>query len=137
MTKAEISRVRAGDGPSLVEAYTYRWNSHVGPEDDGANNYRAAGEMAFWKDNCPIVLLGEKLREARLLDDAAHAEMESEIAAEIASNFRFAKEGPFPTDTNWHRMNYRDASPVADRLLGTAEGGSFDQNQAEAKLGPY
>ena len=135
--KAEISRVRAGDGPSLVEAYTYRWNSHVGPEDDGANNYRAAGEMAFWKDNCPIVLLGEKLREARLLDDAAHAEMESEIAAEIASNFRFAKEGPFPTDTNWHRMNYRDASPVADRLLGTAEGGSFDQNQAEAKLGPY
>jgi TPP-dependent pyruvate/acetoin dehydrogenase alpha subunit len=135
--KAEISRVRAGDGPALVEAYTYRWNSHVGPEDDGANNYRAAGEMAFWRDNCPIVLLGEKLREARLLDDAAHAAMESEIAAEIALNFRFAKEGPFPTDTNWHRMNYRDASPVADRLLGTAEGGLFDQNQAEAKLGPY
>src|SRR3984893_2587463 len=36
----EIERLRAGDGPALVEAYTYRWNSHVGPEDDGANAYR-------------------------------------------------------------------------------------------------
>jgi pyruvate dehydrogenase E1 component alpha subunit len=135
--KEEIARIRAGDGPALVEAYTYRWNSHVGPEDDGANNYRPAGEMAFWRDNCPIALLEERLREARLLDDAARAAMESEIAAEIAANFAFAKSGAFPSDTNWHRMNYEDASPVADRLLGTVEGGMFDQNQAEAKLGPY
>jgi pyruvate dehydrogenase E1 component alpha subunit len=135
--KEEIARIRSGDGPALVEAYTYRWNSHVGPEDDGANHYRTAEEMAFWKDNCPIALLEEKLREARLFDDAARAAMESEVAAEIASNFAYAKSGAFPTDTNWHRMNFKDASPVADRLLGTVEGGVFDQNQAEAKLGPY
>jgi len=135
--KAEIARIRSGDGPALVEAYTYRWNSHVGPEDDGANNYRTAEEMRFWMDNCPIVLLGEKLREAGLLGDAAKVLMESEITAEIASNLKFAKESPFPTDTNWHRLNYNDLSPVADRLLGTAKGGSFDQNQDEAKLGPY
>jgi hypothetical protein len=63
--------------------------------------------------------------------------MESEIAGEIAGNFKFAKESPFPGDPSWHRMNYEDASPVADRLLGTLESGNFDQNQAEAKLGPY
>jgi pyruvate dehydrogenase E1 component alpha subunit len=135
--KAEIARVRAGDGPALVEAYTYRWNSHVGPEDDGANNYRGADEMKFWKDNCPIVLLEEGLRKAGLLDDDAKDAMEAEIAAEIATNFKFAKESPFPVDHSWHRMNYEDASPVADRLLGTLESGSFDQNQDEAKLGPY
>ncbi len=134
---AEIGRLRAGDGPALVEAYTYRWNSHVGPEDDGANNYRPADEIRFWKDNCPIVLFEEKLREARLLDDAAKAAMEAEIAAEIAGNFKFAKESPFPKDTDWRRMNYEDASPMADKLLGTAAGGAFDQYQAEAKLGPY
>ncbi|HVT73256.1 MAG TPA: thiamine pyrophosphate-dependent dehydrogenase E1 component subunit alpha [Lacunisphaera sp.] len=135
---AELDRLRAGDGPALIEAYTYRWNSHVGPEDDSANAYRQPGEMEFWKENCPIVLLGEKLRAAGLLDDALAARLEGEIATEIAANFKFAKESPFPTDTNWRRMNYEDATPLADRLLGvSAAGGNFDQDQDEARLGPY
>ncbi len=135
---AEIKRLRAGDGPALVEAYTYRWNSHVGPEDDGVNAYRSAEEMKFWKDNCPIVLLEEKLRAAGHLTDALKARCESEIAAEIAANFKYAKDSPFPTDTNWRRMNWDDSSPLADKLLGVASGGeNFDQNQAEARLGPY
>lgn len=134
---AEIARLRAGDGPALVEAYTYRWNSHVGPEDDGANNYRTAEEMKYWKENCPVVLMEEKLLEAGLLDAAAKAKMEAEIAAEIAGHFKFAKESPFPQDTDWRRMNYEDASPLADKLLGTSATGAFDPDQAEAKLGPY
>jgi TPP-dependent pyruvate/acetoin dehydrogenase alpha subunit len=135
--KGEIGRLRAGDGPALVEAYTYRWNSHVGPEDDSANNYRAPGEIEFWKANCPIVLLEEGLREAGRMDDSAKAALESEIAREIAANFKFAKESPFPKDTDWRRMNFEDASPMADRLLGSADRGAFDHDQAEAKLGPY
>jgi pyruvate dehydrogenase E1 component alpha subunit len=135
--EAEMKRLREGDGPALVEAYTYRWNSHVGPEDDSSNNYRAPGEMEFWKDNCPIVLLEERLRERGMLDDAAKADLEREIALEIAANFKFAKESPFPTVKDWHRMNFEDASPMADRLLGTASRGGFDPDQAESKLGPY
>jgi TPP-dependent pyruvate/acetoin dehydrogenase alpha subunit len=134
---SEMARLREGDGPALVEAYTYRWNSHVGPEDDGANNYRTTDELKFWKENCPIVLFEEKLRSSGLLTDSTKATMEGEIAAEIAANFKFAKESPFPTDTDWHKMNYADASPIADRLLGSAAGGTFNQDQAEAKLGPY
>ncbi len=135
---AEIERLRNGDGPALIEAYTYRWNSHVGPEDDSANAYRQPGEMEFWKANCPIVLLGEKLRAAGLLTDALSARYEAEVAAEVAANFKFAKESPFPTDTHWRQMNYADASPLADRLLGVAtRGAGFDQYQDEAKLGPY
>ncbi len=136
---AEIERLRNGDGPALIEAYTYRWNSHVGPEDDGANNYRASGEMEFWMNNCPISLLDEKLRSCGQLDDACVAGFEAEVASEIAANFQFAKESPFPTDTHWRQMNYEDATPLADQLLGIAgaDGGRFDQNQDEAKLGPY
>lgn len=136
---AEIERLRNGDGPALIEAYTYRWNSHVGPEDDSANAYRQAGEIEFWKNNCPISLLGEKLRTAGLFDDALSARYEAEVATEIAANFKFAKESPFPTDTHWRAMNYEDATPLADKLLGptTAGSGAFDQYQDEARLGPY
>jgi TPP-dependent pyruvate/acetoin dehydrogenase alpha subunit len=133
----EIELLRRGDGPGLVEAYTYRWNSHVGPEDDSANAYRPPEEIQFWKDNDPLVLMEEKLRADGWLDDARQSEFEKEVADEIAGNFKFAKESPFPSDTDWHRMTYEDATPLADKLLGTAVGGDFDHYQADAKLGPY
>lgn len=135
--RQEIERLRAGDGPALVEAYTYRWNSHVGPEDDSANAYRVTGEMQFWKENCPISLMEEQLRAVDWLDDAGKSRFEADVAAEIAANFKFAKESPFPQETEWHRMNYEDATPLADQLLGTVVGGEFDHYQADAKLGPY
>lgn len=137
--QGEIARLRAGDGPALVEAYTYRLNSHVGPEDDGFNGYRSKDEMQFWKDNCPVRLLEDGLRRRGALSDALRGQIEQEAVAEIAANFKFAKESPFPTDTAWRRMNWDDSSPLADKLLGTAASSSvgFDQYQAEAKLGPY
>ena len=134
---SEAARLRAGDGPALVEAYTYRWNSHVGPEDDGANRYRTSEEMNFWKQNCPILLLKHKLDEAQWIDEALWKSWESEISLEIAENFRFAQESPFPHGIDWHRANLEFQNPLADQLLKEAEQGKYDQYQAEAKLGPY
>jgi pyruvate dehydrogenase E1 component alpha subunit len=133
----EVQRIREGKGPALVEAYTYRWNSHVGPEDDGLNNYRSAEEMAFWKENCPIRLLREKLVEAGHLSESDLARLEAEAAQEIADCFRFAKESPFPEAPDWGSINWASGAPVADKLLGTQSGGDFDQFQADARLAPY
>ena len=135
--RAEMARVRDGEGPALVEAYTYRWNSHVGPEDDGVNNYRSAAELQFWKDNCPIALLADKLETADLLTAEMKARMEQEIAGEIAANFKYARESPFPSGTDWRSMNWDDSSPLADKLLGTQPRSEFDHCQPEAKLQPY
>jgi pyruvate dehydrogenase E1 component alpha subunit len=134
---AELEAQRKGQGPSLVEAYTYRWNSHVGPEDDSINNYRPPDEIAFWKDNCPIKLIEEKLLDAGYLTDELKRRIETDIAAEITENFRFAQESPFPADINWQDANWASASPLADALLSETEGDVFDHTQAEARLGPY
>ncbi len=133
----EMQRIRAGNGPALVEAYTYRWNSHVGPEDDGANNYRSPEEMQFWKDNCPIRLLREKLVEAGYLTEGGLARLEAESAEEIAECFRFAKESPFPETSDLTSGNWAAGAPVADQLLGTQAEGEFDQFQSDARLAPY
>ncbi len=132
-----MDRVRRGEGPALLEAYTYRWNSHVGPEDDGANQYRTAEEMAFWKSNCPISLLEERLLACGYLNENAKADLEAGIAAEIESHFRFAKESPFPRHADWRALNWNDSAPEADRLLGTLDVSDFDQHQPDAKLEPY
>lgn len=135
--EGELRRIRQGDGPALVEGYTHRWGSHVGPEDDSANNYRSAEELQFWKDNCPIELLRERLVADGLLTRETETKMETEIADEIAGHFEYAKSSPFPETPDWAAVNLDSSSPVADKLLGTADEGQFNQFQADAKLGPY
>jgi pyruvate dehydrogenase E1 component alpha subunit len=134
----EMALLRQGRGPALVEAYTYRWNSHVGPEDDGVNQYRTDEEIAFWRTNCPIKLLESKLRAVGYLTAVIEARIEREISNEIMENFRFAKQSPFPAkDIDWHDANWTDLSPLADLLLTETEADIFDHTQAEARLGPY
>jgi dTDP-3-amino-2,3,6-trideoxy-4-keto-D-glucose/dTDP-3-amino-3,4,6-trideoxy-alpha-D-glucose/dTDP-2,6-dideoxy-D-kanosamine transaminase len=133
----EIEAVRAGRGPGLVEAYTCRWNSHVGPEDDNVNQYRTAEEVEFWKQNCPIALLTEKLTAAGHIAPSAISAMETEIAGEIAANFEFAKESPFPGKPDWFASNWNDSTDLASRLLETRSESKFDHDQADARLNPY
>ncbi len=106
-----IQSMRRGEGPRFIQAYTYRWNSHVGPEDDSVNNYRAPGELDFWKQNCPIVLLEEKLLAAGILTAAQKDQILGEIDKEIQDAFAFAKKSPFPKNADWAALNYCAVSP--------------------------
>jgi len=135
--KSAVDHARTGEGTVLVEAYTYRWNSHVGPEDDSVNNYRSATDIEFWKMNCPIRLLEEVLTQTGELTPAARERMETVIAEEILGHFAFAKANPFPECPDWRRSNWSEASPLADKLLGSAEESQFDHCQADARLEPY
>lgn len=129
--------IRNGEGPQFIQAYTYRWNSHVGPEDDSANNYRAPGELDFWKKNCPILLLEERLENAGKLTASAKQKLAGSIDAEIKGAFKFAKTSPFPESPIWRELNTCNDSPLADKLLKDTEHGKFNQNQADALPGPY
>ena len=70
-----IESIRRGDGPFFLQSYTYRWNGHVGPEDDDFIGYRPEAEIELWKQNCPIAMLDEKLSAAGLLTPALKSRM--------------------------------------------------------------
>ena len=88
-----VNRARAGDGPSLVEALTYRHSGHS-RSDPAA--YRSAEELQAWLARDPIKLLEEALRD----DEAAGAEriaaLDAEIAAEVSEAARVAQDAPEP-----------------------------------------
>ena len=130
-------KVRSGKGPIFIEAYTYRWNGHVGPEGDDDVGYRPAAELEYWKQNCPIHLLGKKMYEAGLITDEILDIMLEKIDAEIADAFAFAKSSPFPDVEDWERMNYSPNDSLADRLLLDAKPVDFDQYQEFAIPKPY
>ena len=81
------------------------------------------------------MLLEEKMTEAGMLD--GRDRLVAEIDQEIAETFAFAKISPFPTDSDWKRLNYSTVSPLADKLLRDVEAGDFDHGQAETIPGPY
>ncbi len=132
-----IDRAKDGGGPSFIELYTYRWNGHVGPEDDDYKQYRPKEEIEFWKANCPIALLEEAMLADGVLNAETKANMIAEIDREIDEAFRFAKASPFPQPKSWDSLNRSEASPWADQLLYDTEMGKFDESQDEAIPRPY
>jgi len=88
-----VARARAGSGPTLIEALTYR---QVGHSRSDPAKYRPEGELEEWLTRDPIVLLERALLDhgvpAAVLDERRHA-----VAYEIAAALQRAKSWPAPT----------------------------------------
>jgi 2-oxoisovalerate dehydrogenase E1 component alpha subunit len=67
--RSAIERGAAGQGPTLIEAVTYRIEAHTNADD--AARYREADEVQSWLARDPIARLGAYLTAAGLLDEQA------------------------------------------------------------------
>ena len=87
--KEAVERARKGEGPTIIECLTYRWQGHhVG--DPG--EYRDPQELADWKAKEPIGVLEKR----GLLTDAEIQEIKDAVEAEIQAACKFAEESPYP-----------------------------------------
>lgn len=106
-TKA-VEFARSGNGPVFIEATTYRWREHCGPNYDNDIGYRTEEEFQEWKKKCPIE---RSIKELRAADKSADAKIEkiySSIRKEIEEAFRFALESPLPQKEALFRNLYAD-----------------------------
>ncbi len=76
-------RARRGEGPTLIEAITYRWSGHTEGE---TARYRTEEEIAAWKANDPITRWEQRLQEEGLLsaDDCLAIRRQAHQAVEQA-----------------------------------------------------
>jgi pyruvate dehydrogenase E1 component alpha subunit len=87
-----VEQVRAGAGPYLIEARTYRFRAHSMYDPE---LYRTKEEVEQWKTRDPIAVFVTRLRARALLDDAALAEIDAAVAAEVAAAVAFAEASPW------------------------------------------
>jgi pyruvate dehydrogenase E1 component alpha subunit len=132
-----VKAARAGKGPTFIEAYTYRWSGHYGPASDDLVGYRPQQDLDAWKENCPLALLENALTGQKWLSASDKRAMLDAVDREIVESFRFAKESPFPSDSDWAPMNLSPVSPLADRLLADIDTHRFDENQAFVQAKGY
>jgi 2-oxoisovalerate dehydrogenase E1 component alpha subunit len=84
-TTQALDRARSGQGPTLVEAVTYRMGAHTTSDDP--TKYRDGAEVEHWRTLDPIDRMRRHLRALGVLDDATDAAIEAD-ATDLATHMR-------------------------------------------------
>jgi 2-oxoisovalerate dehydrogenase E1 component alpha subunit len=92
--RAAADRARASEGPTLVEAKTYRLTPHSSDDDD--RSYRSRDEVEAWKRRDPLVIYRALLEAEGLLTPALADEYEARAVAEVDEAVRFAQAAAYP-----------------------------------------
>jgi len=88
-----VERARRGEGPSLIEAKTYRWfgHSHSDPRA-----YRTREEEAEWKKHDPITVMKDNLQAVKMLADEEFDAMQSAVDAKLDQAMGYSEASPEP-----------------------------------------
>ncbi|HTM56784.1 MAG TPA: thiamine pyrophosphate-dependent dehydrogenase E1 component subunit alpha [Candidatus Udaeobacter sp.] len=95
VTREAVDRARRGEGPTLVEAVTFRMGGHSSSDDP--TRYREAALVAEWERKDPLARLRTYLRSLGALKDGDEETMTAEINDEIGSAIKAAEAQPAPT----------------------------------------
>jgi pyruvate dehydrogenase E1 component alpha subunit/2-oxoisovalerate dehydrogenase E1 component alpha subunit len=93
VAKEAVDRARAGDGPILIEAKTFRRLGHA--QHDPAE-YVPKEMRAYWEARDPILQYEKYLTAEKLLDAKGKKEIEDKIEALLATEREFAENSPMP-----------------------------------------
>ena len=89
-------KARAGAGPTLIEAKTYR---HSGHSRADPATYRPKGELEKWLKKDPIKLYRGRLEEFGTSDDVI-SNIEKEVMSEVDEATEIAKQSPVPSESS-------------------------------------
>ena len=85
VTRSALDAARTGQGPTLVEAYTYRMGAHTTSDDP--TRYRLASELEAWKLKDPLERVKSFLYKQQLVDSAFFEQLEADADA-LAARLR-------------------------------------------------
>ncbi|MBI3025657.1 MAG: thiamine pyrophosphate-dependent dehydrogenase E1 component subunit alpha [Candidatus Tectomicrobia bacterium] len=93
-----VERARRGEGPTLIEAKTFRfWGHYLG---DPGTAYGHDREVGKWKRRDPIPALGGFLRKRKWLTAKADEELLARIQRELDAAVEFARRSPAPNPSD-------------------------------------
>ncbi len=106
--KEAVEKIRNDEGPIFIEASTYRWREHCGPNYDNHLGYRSIEEFFYWKDKDPLKKMKDCLLKSGTITENEIRKMEQEINILISEAVEFAKESPYPNKDELNKFVYAD-----------------------------
>jgi 2-oxoisovalerate dehydrogenase E1 component len=92
-----VKRARGGQGPTIVEAKTYRWYGH---SHSDPRAYRTREEEAEWKKRDPIVVMKDNLESVNMLSDSEFEKLEETVEGKLNQAMEFSNSSPEPKPEN-------------------------------------
>lgn len=93
VVKEAADRARRGEGPTLIEAVTYRLTSHS--SDDDHRVYRTEEELAEARAKDPIITFANYLKETGVLTDERDEEIQARVMKEVNEATDYAEKAPY------------------------------------------
>lgn len=109
VTKEATDRARAGGGPCLIEAVTYRIGAHTTADDP--TRYRDAREVEEWRQRDPIDRVRRHLMARGLWSEAEEKRQEEELSAEIEAAVDVVEQLPPQDPDNIFRYVFAEMTP--------------------------
>lgn len=100
-----VARARAGEGPTLIEAMTYRFRGHSLADPD---ELRSKEEKEFWFSRDPIKKLAAYLIEQNLATEAELKDIDKKIQEVIDDAVKFAESSPEPDASELYRFIFAE-----------------------------
>ena len=100
-----VERARAGEGPSLLECKTFRYEGHCMAIHD--YRLRPPGEEEAWRRKDPIVSLERKLLEAKQVTPEEVEEIHRRVQDKLAEAEEFARQSDWPDPAAFKREHSR------------------------------
>jgi pyruvate dehydrogenase E1 component alpha subunit len=110
VTRAALARAREGNGPTLVEAFTYRMGAHTTSDDP--TRYRITAEVEEWAAKDPLSRVKAYLDRQGLADEAFYADLQRESDALAARLREGCLAMPDPDPLSMFDSVYAEAHPL-------------------------
>ena len=118
-TKAAVDRARRGEGPTLIEAKTYRFDEHEAGLHIPGKPYRSKEELEDYKNNRdPLVLYKKALLAEGLCVEALNS-VEQEVEQTVANAVAFGLDGPLPSAGDVYDFMYSNPINYPSRKINT------------------
>jgi len=113
VTRAALDAARQGQGPTFIEAFTYRMGAHTTSDDP--TRYRLASELEAWKLKDPLERMKAFLYKQQLVDGAWFAELEEEADALAARIRQGCLEMADPDPDSMFAHVYAEPTPLVEQ----------------------
>jgi pyruvate dehydrogenase E1 component alpha subunit/2-oxoisovalerate dehydrogenase E1 component alpha subunit len=114
-TRAAVARARAGDGPTFIEAVTYRRLGHSSSDDP--SKYRDDAEVKAWEQKDPVDRCRRYLQREGLWDDGKETALKERIAAAVNAAIAAAEANPPPADATLIADVFAEVTPQLQEQL--------------------
>ena len=108
-------RAIEGDGPTLIEAETYRYRGHF---EGDQQPYRTEAEIDEWREERDAIeTFKERLIDRDELTEDEFEQMQADIDAEIEEAVEYARDAPLPDPSEAYENLYVDSVPDIERFV--------------------